>query len=479
MHKTLYITTSIPYANAIPHIGFALELLWADVLARQYRSEDFDVRFSTGTDEHGLKMHQKAEEQGIPPQQFADEMSKKFHDLCLMLNVQETDFIRTTDERHRTAAQVLWRKIAASDVIYMGNFEGLYCVGCEEFKMPKDLVNDFCPLHNTAPILVREQNYFFRLSAFQDRIVHWYQQHPESIFPQSRFREMQEFVSQGLRDVPISRPSSKLPWGVPVPDDPKHVMYVWFEALINYLSVIGFGTSEEWLRWWPADVHIIGKDINRFHSVLWPAMLMAADLALPKKIAVHGFISVEGQKMSKTIGNVIAPETLIARYSLDGMRYVLLREIPFTGDGDFSYARFDALYTAELSNGIGNCFSRVTNMIEKYCDGIIVMPLWKDRQELATIRSLFTSYQFDRAIQMIAEWVKIIDVMLEEKKPWSLAKNHPDSVKEVLADACAWLYIIATTLKPVMPKTAEYMLQHLSAERIVKASPLFPRLPDY
>ncbi|MCK4525214.1 MAG: methionine--tRNA ligase, partial [Candidatus Andersenbacteria bacterium] len=359
-----YITSSIAYANAAPHIGFAMEICQADVLARYHQMKGDDVFFLSGMDENGSKAKKTAQEKGRNTQEFVNEISAKFQLLLDTLNISNNDFIRTTDQkRHWPAAQKLWNKLVETGDIYKGSYEGYYCVGCEAYLTEKDLVDGKCPNHQKAPEKIKEENYFFKLSKYSDQIREKIESDELEILPESRKNEILSMIKGGLRDVSFSRPKTVLDWGVPVPNDKTQTMYVWCDALTNYISALGYeNNSEKFQKYWPADIHVIGKDILRFHTAIWPAMLLSIGLPLPKKIFVHGFITSDGKKMSKSVGNVIDPFEVIDKYGVDALRYYLLKEIPSGGDGDFSYKRFEELYQADLANGIGNLTARIITL---------------------------------------------------------------------------------------------------------------------
>lgn len=474
------VSTSIPYVNANPHIGFAMELLYADVLARYYKKQDYSVAFSTGTDEHGQKVADSAGKLRRTPQQHTDELSQAFRDILEPLHIENTDFIRTTEERHTKAAQLFWQKALAAGDISKGSYQGLYCVGCESFKTEKDLLDGKCPIHHVEPQVVREENYFFHLSHYEKRLLAYYNEHPNFVIPEYRLHEMEEIVKSGLEDISISREAAKLSWGVPVPGDATQVMYVWFEALINYLTVCGFGQNDsDAMIGWPADYIIVGKDINRFHTIIFPAMLMSAGIEIPRHIGVHGFITVEGQKMSKSLGNVVHPLDIVKQYGTEPTRYYLLREIPFTNDGDFSHTRFVERYNADLANALGNLCSRVTNMVEKYFDGVLKAKPEQSgygTNERAAYEEAIESLQFSKALESTWKLVYEANEYIEHHKPWSLAKTDTAALRHVLEHLLYALETVTDMLEPFMPETAQRIRASIEAEKITKAQPLFPKL---
>jgi len=496
MPDKFYITTAIAYVNSEPHIGYALELLYADVLARHHRMRDEDVFFMTGTDEHGSKIFQAAERAKTDPQAFINRISARFQMLADTLNISNDDFIRTTEDRHTVASQELWRRAKMAGKIYKKKYTGLYCVGCESFKTDKDLINGKCPDHDTVPEHLEEENYFFKLTDYKDTLMKLFAFRPDFVVPNGRFNEVKEWVKD-LEDISISRSARQLTWGIPVPDDPDQVMYVWFDALTNYLTAAGF-PDERYKKYWPADVHVIGKEISRFHAVMWPAMLMAAGIEVPRKVAVHGHISVDGKKMSKTIGNVIDPFKLVEKFGAEPVRYFLLREIPFNSDGDFSEARFRERYDGDLANGVGNLVSRVLAMIEKYENGVVpaVAPAVLESTWLAYEEHL-DNYDFHLALADVWNLVGSADKLVTEREPWVLAKTDKAELSKLLYVLAETIRHIALMLWPFMPETAENILSRLGAThdlgkeplselkcwgllkpgtKVSKGEPLFPRL---
>lgn len=497
--QPFFLTTAIAYANAAPHIGFALELLYADAMARFQRLMGRDVRFSTGTDEHGQKIAQKAAEAGREPQPFTDGISAQFRALADRLGVSYTDFIRTTEDRHARAAAAFWNLVNERGYIYKKRYAGLYCVGCEQFKTEKELVDGLCPDHKTKPELLEEENYFFKLSAFADRLRDLYRSR-DFVIPQEKFNEAIQLVEGGLEDMSISRSRKHLSWGIPVPGDPDQVIYVWFDALVNYLTVTGFPDDPSSVeRFWPADVHVIGKEINRFHTVLWPAMLMAAGFEPPKHVAVHGWITVEGQKMSKSLGNVIEPEALLRAYGLDATRYLLLRYVPFTNDGDYSRERYVERYAADLANDLGNLLYRVTSMAQKYRAGRVPEKTGGDLAATwAAYKAHMSSFRFDLALEETWKIIREANQFIDRTKPWTLAKEGNDAeLDRALYRLLETLRHVAWMVRPIMPRTSDRVLDSLGVAEgredktfddvsswgglepgthIPASEPLFPRL---
>ena len=476
MRKKFYLTTAIPYVNASPHLGFALEVVQADVIARYQRSLDNDVYFLAGTDENALKNVQAAKKEGINTQQLVDRNSQKFYELKKALNLTYDDFIRTTEKRHLKGSQALWQACKKED-IYKKQYQGLYCVGCEAYYTKKDLIDGKCPEHKKEPDMVEEENYFFRLSKYQDWLEDLISTDKLKIIPQTRKNEVLAFIHRGLEDFSISRTIKRAhSWGIPVPGDPKQIIYVWFDALANYITALGWHNKDKlFQKYWPADLHIIGKGITRFHAIYWPAMLKSAGIPLPKKEFVHGYITIEGEKISKSLGNVINPFELVKKYGVDAIRYYLLREIPAYGDGDFSISRFKELYNADLANGLGNLVARVAKLCEtKNCSPQISFPTTiSDELENHRYHTHLECYEFNLALEAIWRIIKDTDVLIDTEKPWTKSDIE---VKNCLSNAVQNILDIAYALQPFLPKTAKRIKKQLTGSKIKSAEPLFPRI---
>lgn len=451
--KNFYITTSIPYVNGDPHIGFAMELLQADVLARYARLRGDEVMFSAGSDEHGTKVAQKAAELGKTPQQFADEMSQKFSNLAAQLNISNDRFVRTSDQGHIQRAQLIWKTLEKD--IYKAKYSGWYDVRQEEFVAQGHIDQDRTdPNHPQAYQKLEEENYFFGLSKYTDQIKKAIDSEEFKIIPATKRNEILALLNEGLQDISVSRPKDKLDWGVPVPGDDTQVMYVWFEALMNYITVLGYPEHEDFKNFWPADFQVVGKDISRFHAAIWPGMLLSLGLPLPKNLFVHSFITVEGEKMSKSLGNVVAPAEIIQKYGVDAFRYYFLRHIPSYEDGDFSWKRFEEVYNTELANELGNLVSRTAAMITKYQNnliGDIPAPEHDTAQYIENIENC----QFDRALEEVWRQVRGMNQYVDEERPWEIAKNDdPAHLQEVLAYMSGSILQIAQLLRPFLPDTS-------------------------
>lgn len=498
-----YITTAIDYVNSRPHLGTAYEKICADVIARYKRLRGFDTWFLMGNDEHSQNVYKSAQEQGLDPQAYCDQMERTFTATWRALDVSFDDFIRTTESRHKAGVTELATRIHAAGDIYEGVYEGWYCVGCEAFKQEKDLVDGRCLLHQVnAPQWIKEKNYFFRLSQYQQPLLDHFAAHPEFFEPDSRRNEILRFIEAGLEDISVSRAGQA--WGIPLPFDPTCVAYVWFDALINYASAVGLGTDQErFNNWWPADLHLIGKDITRFHAVIWPAMLMSAKLPLPRKVFGHGFMTVGGQRMSKSSpGTIIDPVEATKRHGVDPLRLYLIKEITFGGDGDFSWERFDERYNVDLANNLGNLVSRVTAMAHQYRQGR-VRPTGETSPRLREIPSeVATSYgrsmdtlAIHEAAAAVFRLIDATNLHIAETAPWTLAKDPAaaDRLTQVLFDAAEAIRLAAVLLSPIMPGSSREILRRVGAasdtlewdrdsrwrpagERMLaQSSPLWPR----
>lgn len=468
-----YVTTSIAYTNAPPHIGYAMELIQGDVLARYHRQKGDDVWYLTGTDEHGTKIARAAEEQGKTPQLYVDELSESFRELSGLLNVSTNQFIRTSDAAHKKGAQALWK--ACSKDIYQDSYEGWYCVGCETFYTDIEVPDHVCPIHKHPLEKIKETNYFFKLSAYNDQIKALITSNKLLIRPASRRNEVLALLERGLEDISISRDKKKLQWGIEVPGDEHQVMYVWFDALANYISALGYPQGKAFDLFWPADVQVIGKDILRHHAAIWPAMLLSAGLPAPTSLYVHGFITSGGHKMSKSLGNVVGPTDVIDRYSIDALRYYLLREIPSEGDGDFSWERMERVYNADLANDLGNLVQRVAVMITRYFDGVIG-ELPKHSHDVNPYEEAMADLRFDKALEEVWLLVRGLNQFLEEEKPWQKANTDNEGLSEVLHHAVSDLNQIAMLLLPFLPTTAEKIVATFADGRVhPEVGILFPK----
>jgi methionyl-tRNA synthetase len=499
--KRFYITTAIDYVNQRPHVGTAYEKIGADAMARYKRLSGFDVHFLMGNDEHSTNVEREARSRGLDPNEYCREMSKEFQGTWKALDISYDDFIHTTEERHVRGVRELFERIHKNGYIYKGKYEGFYCESCEEFIVEKDLVDGLCPRHKQPPKQISEENYFFALSRFQEPLLELFEKNPDFVRPQIRLNEVANLVRGGLEDVSISRSGKE--WGIPLPIDEAHVIYVWFDALANYITALGFGGTDTSLfeRYWPADVHVIGKDITRFHCVIWPAMLMAGGVEPPRSVFAHGFISLAGEKMSKTRGNIIDPVRMIEVFGADAVRYLLLREVPFDRDGDITIEVFLNRYNADLANDIGNLFSRTVTMISKYLGGAVPAgPLGAGHELHEELVRAIDGYrghmdrmEFSRALGAYWSVIQRANRFIEERRPWDLAKDPSKrgELEEMFRELLAVLRASGVVLAPFMPGKMAEMRAQLGAadltmndipERSAGASglsqpvPLFPRL---
>lgn len=484
MGKKLYITTAIPYVNGVPHIGHALDYTLADIWSRYQRLNGREVRYQTGVDEHGNKIAAKAAESGMEPQAYVDSMYGNFKTLISALDVECTDFIRTTDPHHEAAVQYIWRQLDSAGLIYKSTYEGWYCTGCENFVTDKEASasNGVCPDHQKAYERLSEDNYYFKASQFSDQIRDAIESNKLRIVPEFRKREFLELIKDGIKDVSVSRPRKNLSWGVAVPGDDSQVMYVWIDALSNYITVLGYPHDETWREYWPADVEVVGKDILRFHAGIWPAMLLGIGLALPKVLLVHGFVSVSGAKMSKSLGNGVGPMEVIEQYGTDAFRYYFSRHVPTQDDGDFTWEKFETVYNSELGNDLGNLVQRVAAMITRYQTGVIG-DAPQGQHDTAQYHDTMKDFEFNRALDEVWVTIRALNQYLEQVKPWEIAKKREKDTEaaghlaEVLAHAVSTLLQVADQLAPFMPSTATAIHQLFDSGIVPDdVKPLFPKI---
>lgn len=472
-----FVTTSIPYVNGEPHLGHALEFIYADVLARCARMRQTPTIFSTGADEHGGKIANKAAENKMQPKEYTDKMSELFRQLQQQLDISNDRFIRTTDPAHVQRAQMIWKNLAND--IYKGSYEGWYCTGCETFVTEAIIKanNNICPDHNQSYEKLKEDNYFFKLSNYSEKVKSAIESGKLKVVPVTRKHEILQVLSDGLDDISISRPKEKISWGIPVPGDDSQVMYVWFEALMNYITVLGYPEHDDFKKYWPANVQVIGKDILRFHAAIWPAMLLGLGLALPRTLYVHGFILDEhGKKMSKSLNNFVTPTEVLSKYSADAFRYYLMRYIPSYDDGNFSFKKMEEAYNNELANELGNSVRRTEAMIVRYQKGIIGT-IASSEHDMTSFFKAIEDCRFDKALDEVWERVRALNQYIDDMKPWEIAKSQDKAhLQEVLSYQVGSLLDIAVLLEPFMPKTS-VAIRHIFADGVVRSSEatLFPK----
>ena len=500
-----YITTAIDYVNNPPHLGTAYEKIAADTIARYKRMAGFNTRFLMGNDEHSINVEKAAREKGMEPKEYCDQMAEVFQAVWKRLDISYDDFIRTTEPRHVRGVQALFRAIVDAGDVYKGKYEGHYCVGCERFYPEKDLVDGKCPIHKTVPQWVSEENYFFRLSAYGPKLLEHYRRNPEFIVPETRRNEIVNVVESGLDDISVSRAS--VAWGIPLPNDPAHTVYVWVDALINYITGVGYpDMNGDFSKYWPADLHVIGKDITRFHCVIWPAMLLSAKLPLPKTVLGHGWVSFHGEKLSKSLGNIVNPLDIVDRWGADALRYYVLKEVPLFRDGDFSWELFIDRYNADLANDWGNLFTRTVSMVHRYrggkvAEGTLIEGLGDTfASALRDYTEAMDRFEIEKGIEAAWSVIRRANRLVEEKAPWNLAKDPSRGAEldALLATLVAALQHVALLLYPVMPGKASEVWETLkltpsldkvrlpatgapiparaSGEPLGPSKPLFPRI---
>ncbi len=471
-----YVTTSIPYATGNPHIGNAIDWLYADTMSRYKKQQGFEVAYSAGSDEHGSKIYEKAVAAGVKPEDFVEAVVPIIQSGHKLINSEYTHFARTNSKQHITIAHTLWKQMGAD--IYKSNYKGWYCVGCEEFKTETEVKENagVCPLHDKKYEQLEEENYFFRLSKYNEQVLELIESGEFEVIPEYRKTEILNVLKDGLTDLSISRPKKKLPWGISVPGDDTQVMYVWFEALMNYITLLDYPDGEDFKKFWPTDLQIVGKDNLRFHAAIYPAMLLSIGLPMLKRLFVHGHLTVDGKKMSKTVGNIITTEAVVSKYGVDAFRYYFLRHISSYNDGDFSWDAFEAAYNNELANELGNAVQRTAAMIERYQDGVIgTVP--EAEHDSSPVADALAECRFDRALDHLWDQVRGLNQYIDTEKPWEIAKaGDKDHLREVLAYQVSCLLEIADLLEPFLPETAG-KIKHIFASGTIKLpeQTLFPK----
>lgn len=451
MKKYTYITTSIPYASGKPHIGNVIDWLYADSIARYHKQKGETVAYSAGADEHGSKIYEKAQAANMEPEEYIETIVPVIEADHKLINSDYTHFLRTNSKQHVSIAQKLWKQMG--DDIYKSSYSGWYCVGCEEYKTETEVKDNYgeCPDHDKEYEKLEEENYFFRLSKYSTQIAKLIKANELEIVPENRKKEILNVIEGGLHDISVSRPKKTLPWGIPVPGDSTQVMYVWFEALMNYITLLDYPDGDDFKNYWPTDIQVVGKDNLRFHAAIYPAMLLSVGLPMLKRLFVHGHITSGGKKMSKTIGNIVAVDDIVKKYGSDAFRYYFLRHIPSHDDGDFTWERFDAAYHGELANELGNAVQRIASMINRYQQGVIG-DYPEPSHDISVYVKAVENQQFDRALEAVWELIKYVNIYIEQQKPWQLAKEPDEShLREVLADCVGDILQVAELLTPFLP----------------------------
>lgn len=469
-----YITTGIPYANAEPHIGTAMDYLYGDILLRYWKAQGDDVLMSVGTDEHGTKVAQKAESLGKTPQQFVDDLQPAFAKMRSELNVDSSLIknVRTTDPEHKRRVQEIWRRLVAAEMIYKSTYEGWYCSGCEAFLTETEAreVDYKCKDHNKPLEKLSEENYYLKVSEYTEKIKEFVQ---NAVVPEFRAKEILELIKDGAKDVSISRPKEKLEWGIEVPGDDSQVIYVWVDALSNYITALGFPDDDWDSSYWPAKVEVVGKDILRFHAIIWPAILLGLGLELPQTILAHGFVNVDGKKMSKSLGNVVSPSEVIDKYGTDAFRYYFSRHISVFDDGDFTWKKFNAAYNGELANDLGNLVSRLANMIKKYDIKRMDDGISGENEEL---KLAIENFNINSAIEIVWSRIQTANKKIEDTKPWELAKNDVKALNVILNELWSEILIVAKEIQAFMPETASKIFEVFGGDTVTEIPILFPKV---